>query len=76
MLNNYPRFAIFIGVLIITLQCIYATATGTWLILQFGFPITSGFLIFVIGYAFLVLLLTWAVEIISLIAGIIALLWA
>jgi hypothetical protein len=72
MLENYPRLAIFIGVIIVIFECIYATAAGTWLILQFGFPITSGFLIFVIGFISLGLLLKYTIEVITLFVGIIA----
>ena len=66
MLDNYPRLAVFVGVCIIVLQCIYATSVGIWLIAQFGFPVTSAFLIFIIGFVSLGLLVKWAIEIMTL----------
>lgn len=72
-MSDYPRLAIFIMLVVFTFQCIYATAMGLWLIAQFGFPVTSGILIFVIGYIALGFVAKMLAEIITLIGSIITL---
>ncbi len=69
MLDNYPRLAIFIGVFGTIIQCIYSLEMGVWLIAQFGFPVTSTFLLFIIGFVFLGLLFKWGIELITLLIG-------
>ena len=73
MFDDHPGFALFIAIVVLAIQCIYATAVGLWLIAQFGFPITSAFLIFIIGFAFLAAMFKFAAEVIGLISIIIAL---
>ena len=68
-MTDYPKLVVFIAFIVIVLQVIYSTATGLWLIAQFAFPITSGFLIFIIGFMFLGFIAKIALEIIGLIGS-------
>lgn len=67
MFDDHPGFALFIAIVVLAIQCIYATTTGLWLIAQFGFPITSAFLIFIIGFVFLGAMFKIAAEVMGLI---------
>ena len=73
MLDDYPKLTVLILVAVLVIQVIYSTATGLWLVAQFGFPITSAFLIFVIGFAFLGAVGKVIAEIISIVASVIIL---
>lgn len=71
MFENYPRFTIFLGVVLMFFQCAYAMSVGTWLILQFGVPVTSGFLIFIMGFVFLGFVAKLVLEMISTVISLI-----
>ena len=54
----------FLIVVILIVALLYANAAGIFIIAQFGLPVTSEFLTFLIGYAYIALIIKLFAEII------------